>query len=82
MTAVALKNDFHKLIDSIDNIEKLNVFYNVISENKNTTDGMLWNGLTKAQQQELLLADAESEDEANHISHQQIMKKHRKWLKK
>jgi hypothetical protein len=43
-------------------------------------EGNLWSRLTNEEQEELLSAFKESENEENIISHTEIMKKHKKWL--
>jgi hypothetical protein len=43
-------------------------------------EGKLWSRLTKDEQEELLIAIEESEKEENLLSHDEMMKKHKKWL--
>jgi len=43
-------------------------------------EGQLWNCLTIEDQEELLLVLEESEDPNNLISHDEMKKKHQKWL--
>jgi hypothetical protein len=42
----------------------------------------LWSNLSKEEQEELLLSEEESNYETNLVSHQEMKKKHQKWLKK
>ena len=80
MTTLEIKNSFHHLIDSIDNDQLLLKFYDVMKSRSSTKDGYLWSRLTKEEQEELISAFEESKDEKNLISHDEMMKKHKKWL--
>ena len=80
METTQLKNNFHQLIDSIDNDRILAKFFGLMSRTKDSVDGQLWSRLSKEEQEELLLSDIESEDPKNLISHSTIQKKHNKWL--
>lgn len=80
METTQLKNNFHHLIDSIDNERILAKFFGLMSKTKDSVDGQLWSRLTKEEQEELILSDIESEYPENLISHSIIQKKHNKWL--
>jgi hypothetical protein len=80
MTTLELKNSFHHLIDSIDNENLLLKFYDLMKSRTSSKEGDLWSRLTNEEQEELLSAFKESENEENIISHTEIMKKHKKWL--
>ena len=80
MTTIELKNNFHHLIDSIDNDSLLLKFYDLMSCKREFIDGSLWNRLTFDEQEELLAAEREIEDPKNLISHDVMKKKHSKWL--
>lgn len=82
MNTTLLKSNFHLLIDSINNEMVLERFYELIYKVKNSETGMLWNRLSKEEQDELILADIESENPANLVQHSEMQKKHDKWLKK
>lgn len=73
MTTIELKNNLHKVIDSINNDLLLSKFYLVIMNMKNVSDGDLWNSLSKEQQEELIISDEESEDENNLVPHSKIV---------
>ena len=60
MTAVELKNNFHHLIDSIDNERILQQFYELMLQKRTLKDGKLWINLSKDETEELLLANEES----------------------
>jgi len=80
MTTTELKNNFHHLIDSIDNEYLLLRFYDLMKSRTNSKEGKLWSRLTKEEQEELLISLEESEKEENLLSHDEMMKKHKKWL--
>ena len=80
MTTIELRNNFHHLIDSIDNEHLLLKFYDLMKSRTTSKEGNIWSHLTKEEQEELLSAFNESESEDNLISHGEMMKKHKKWL--
>jgi len=80
MNTIELKNNFHLLIDSINNDNILSKFYAIMARTKERSDGKLWGRLTEEEQEELIRADIESNDPSNLISHSEIQKKHNKWL--
>ena len=80
MTTLELKNNFHHLIDSIENENLLQEFYELMLRKRASKDGKLWAMLTKDEIEELLLANEESENPDNLISHEDMKKKYSKWL--
>lgn len=80
MNSTELKKNFHILIDSIDNENLLINFYDILKKRYSAKDGQLWERLTNQEREELLLALEESEDRKNLISHDEMKKKHQKWL--
>ena len=79
---IGIKNNFHHLIDSIDNESLLIKFYDLLSRKKDQSDGKLLSYLTKEEHEELFLAEEESENSYNVISNEEQKKKHKKWLSK
>ena len=75
-----LKQNFHHLIDSIDNEKLLINFYELIKKKSSAKEGQLWNRLTDEEQKELLLSLEESKNPENLISHEEMVNKHKKWL--
>ena len=75
-----LKQNFHHLIDSIDNENLLMNFYNFIKKRTTAKEGQLWNNLTEQEQQELILSLEESKNPENLIDHEEMKLKHKKWL--
>ena len=80
MKAIEIKNNFHNLIDSIDNEALLLNFYNIIKDRLDAKDGTLWELLTYKEQEELILLAEEADLGGNYISHDKIKTKHKKWL--
>jgi hypothetical protein len=80
MTTLEIRNSFHHLIDSIDNDQLLLKFYELMKNRTSTKDGNLWARLTKEEQDELLAAFDESQDEKNLKGQDDMLKKHKKWL--
>jgi len=77
---MSIKEDFHHLIDTIEDEQVLNGYYQLIKSNTGEY-GQLWNNLTEEQKAELLIAYDESFDPQNLISHEDVKKQHEKWLK-
>lgn len=76
------KDEFHKLIDNIEDEEILKGYFKLIQRlNKNQT-GELWNSLNSNEKEELLMSYDESFDPNNLIAHDHVKKRHDKWLKK
>lgn len=80
MKSIELKNNFHSLIDSINNELILSKFYSLMQKAKEPKEGKLWNVLSAKEQEELLQADIESNDDIQLISGEEMRKKHNKWL--
>ena len=80
MTTIELKNNFHQLIDSIENENLLFKFYELMRNRSISKEGNLWSRLSKEEQDDLLMAFNESDKEENLIKHNEMVKKHKKWL--
>jgi hypothetical protein len=76
------KEDFHKLIDSIENEQVLKSYYELISKLNSNETGKLWESLTQSEKEELLISVEESKDSNNWITHSEVKNQHIKWLKK
>jgi len=76
-----IKEDFHHLIDSIEDEELLKSYYQLIQKINIDQNGYLWNNLSEDEKKELLTAYEESFDSNNLISHEQVKLQHGKWLK-
>ena len=77
MNAIELKQNFHNLIDSIDNEKLLINFYDLMKKRSSDKEGQLWNRLTYQEQKDLLLSLEESKDTENLIDHDEMIKRHR-----
>ena len=75
-----IKNNFHSLIDRIDNDSLLIKFYDLMIKSTSNKEGQLYDQLTSEQKNILMLAEEESNDPANLISYNDQKKKHQKWL--
>ncbi|MFC2080411.1 hypothetical protein ACFLRQ_02940 [Bacteroidota bacterium] len=75
-----IKNNFHHLIDEIDNDGLLMRFYDLMKKSKSQKEGDLWNQLSNEQKDLLLLTEEESRDPKNLIDHKSQIAKHKKWL--
>ena len=80
MTTIELKNNFHQLIDSIENENLLLKFYELMRNRSISKEGNLWSRLSKEEQDDLLMAFNESDKEENLIKQNEMMNKHKKWL--
>jgi hypothetical protein len=76
------KDNFHKLIDNIQDEEALKAYYELIQRLNKQETGDLWNTLTSKEKEELLLSYDESFYPENLISHSLVKEQHKKWLKK
>lgn len=76
-----IKDDFHHLIDSIEDEELLKSYYQLIQKINHEYNGHLWNDLSESEKQELLIAYEESFNSDNLLSHEQVKLQHEKWLK-
>lgn len=76
------REDFHNLIDKIQDEEILKGYFKLIEKLNNSQTGELWNSLNDEEKAELLLSYDESFNSSNLISHGQVQKQHHKWLKK
>lgn len=75
-----VKEEFHKLIDTIDDDEMLVAYYNLISQLNKQETGKLFQKLTNKQKQELSLAYRESFNPVDLLSHQEVKSQYEKWL--
>lgn len=80
MNTTEIKENFHNLIDNIENEGILLRFYELMKRKTLSKDGRLWANLTPAEKDELLLSYEESEDTENLVSNEEMKNKHKKWL--
>jgi hypothetical protein len=77
-----IKEAFHKLIDEIRDEEILKSYFQLILRLNSNQTGQLWNSLSSAEKDELLISYDESLDPKNLVSHEDVKGQHDKWLKK
>ena len=80
MTTLELKNNFHHIIDSIENENLLQEFYELMLRKRSSKDGRLWAMLSTDEIAELLAANEESENSEDLIPHEEMKKRYSKWL--
>jgi hypothetical protein len=80
MNSPNIKQNFHNLIDKIDNERLLISFYNLMKKRSSAQEGKLWNSLSNDQQNELLTALDEIKNPDNLLPHSKMKIKHKKWL--
>jgi hypothetical protein len=76
-----IKDDFHHLIDSIEDEQLLQRYYQLIQKINDNQNGQLWNDLSDDAKNELMLAYKESFDSDNLLSHALVKQQHEKWLR-
>ena len=76
-----IKEDFHHLIDTIDDEQLLNSYFQLIQQLTHNQNGQIWDNLTEHQKDDVLLSYEESFDDNNLIPHEQVKKQHERWLK-
>jgi hypothetical protein len=74
-----IKEEFHYLIDSIDDENVLTAYYQLVHK-LIERDTNIWDTLTTEQQRLVALSYDESFDERNLVSHDDVMKKYAKWI--
>lgn len=80
MNTLQIRDNFHLLIDTVENDALLLGFYELLKKRTTSTEGQLWENLTEREKEELLIALGESENPDNLISFEEMKKKHEKWL--
>lgn len=78
----AIKQQFHNLIDQVDDENVLTRYLGAISSEVNGESADFWNDLSPEEQADILEAYKESEDESNLISNEVVKQRYAKWLTK
>ena len=76
----SIKEKLHFLIEKIENEAILNQIYELVYKKSSSMEGDLWNKLTQAQQNEILLSLEESLEPGGLISNEEVKNLHKKWL--
>lgn len=74
MTTIELKSNIHRIIDNIQSEQLLQTLYDFLKTRETGSPGKLWESLTDSQKQEVLLAYAESDDDNNLVSREEVFK--------
>lgn len=84
MSNLEIKGSILELIASINDKDSLTELKKLISDfvGHRIKDSDYWEELSEIEKKELEIAIEESEDESNHIEHENVMKKYSKWLGK
>lgn len=75
MSLTEIKNNFHSLIDKVEDSETLMYFYKVFSDSLNNK----WE-ISDKERKQIMEAYEESEDEKNLIDDQLVREKYNMWL--
>ena len=75
MSAIDLKLNIHKLVESIHNEQLLRTVYDFLKDKQTEKPGSLWNSLSEKEKNEVLLAFDESDEDSNLIETKQVFKK-------
>ena len=70
------REEFYQLIDSIEDQKQLTAYFELIQQLKLNETGKLWDSLTDAEREEVMLSYEESLDPKNLISHDTVKKRH------
>ncbi len=78
MSQLELKGGILEMIAKIDDLESLKALNQLITDfvGNHLKDTDYWEELSDIESNELEIAIEESEDEANHVSHEEVMKKY------
>lgn len=84
MSNLELKGGILEMIATIDDQESLAELKKIVSDfiGNHLKDSDYWDELSDKEKSELNTAIESSEDESNHVAHNEVMKKYKKWLGK
>ena len=75
MSTTEIKTNLHKIVDRIDDERLLRVIYDFLAVREKSNEGQLWQTLTTEQQQEVLQAYEDSENDSNLIDDEDVWRK-------
>jgi hypothetical protein len=75
MSTTEIKTNLHKIVDRIDDERLLKVIYDFLEVREKSNEGQLWQTLTTEQQQEVLQAYEDSENDSNLIDDEDVWRK-------
>lgn len=76
------REEFHNLIEEIKDEKALKGYFELIKRLNENHTGELWDALSQAEKEELLLAYEESLDSKSLIDHETVKHQHGKWLER
>jgi hypothetical protein len=77
---VVLKNNFHQLIDNLNDIQVLETLYKLVSSFQREQEMDILDDLTVPQQQRLQQSLQQSENPANLHTHENVKQEIQQWL--
>jgi len=82
MSSLEIKGGILEMIANIDDVESLQELKKLVAAfvGNHIKDSDYWEELTEYEQSELEQAIIDSQDEANHVKHEEVVKKYKKWL--
>lgn len=80
MSRLEIRQNFHNLIDSIENENMLLSFYELLKSRSQSDQGSLWKKLSWQEQEDLIKLADSTNDPSKLIDHNEVKKKHKKWL--
>lgn len=75
MSTTEIKTNLHKIVDRIEDERLLRVIYDFLEVREKSNEGQLWKALTTEQQQEVLQAYDDSENDSNLIDDKDVWRK-------
>lgn len=75
MSTTEIKTNLHKIVDRIEDERLLRVIYDFLEVREKSNEGQLWETLTTEQQQEVLQAYDDSENDSNLIDDKDVWRK-------
>jgi hypothetical protein len=75
MSTTEIKTNLHKIVDRIEDERLLRVIYDFLEVREKSNEGQLWKMLTTEQQQEVLQAYEDSENDSNLIDDEDVWQK-------
>jgi len=75
MGTLELKANIHNIVESIQNEQLLQAVYDFLKLKENTQTGKIWNSVSQAERDEVLLAYEESKDKSNVIPISELFKR-------
>ena len=75
MSTTEIKTNLHKIVDRIEDERLLRVIYDFLEVREKSNEGQRWKTLTTEQQQEVLQAYEDSENDSNLIDDEDVWRK-------